>query len=127
MFDLEKRKYIFQPKVKDLLSILEGENPEAMLTVDGLNEFYIHVTEDNNHVGIDLSDLESDYVDDYESKNLEYPEELSAATLEQFNMDYGLTRLECINLLTLVSDNISEDELLKYGFNEAQIKFIKGE
>ena len=44
MYDLSQRKYIFQPKVKDLIAVLEGENPEAILTVDGLDEFFIHTT-----------------------------------------------------------------------------------
>lgn len=127
MFDLHKRKYIFQPKVKDLIAILEGENPEATITVDGLDEFYIHVTEDNNHIGIDLSDLESDYVNDYELKNISYPEDISENTLKEFKVDYGLTRWECLNLLNLITDNISNTDLIKYGFNEDQIKFIKGE
>jgi hypothetical protein len=127
MFNLSQRKYIFRPKVKDLIAILEGENPEAALTVDGLDEFYIHVAEDTGAIGIDLSDLESDYAYYYEQNNLEYPEEISNNTLKQFKIDYGFSRIECLQLLEKIVDNISQDELLKYGFTEEQIKFIKGE
>ena len=127
MYDLSQRKYIFQPKVKDLIAVLEGENPEAILTVDGLDEFYIHTTEDNDIVTIDLSDLESDYIHDYEMNDKEYPEDLSMDTLKQFKINYGIPRTECLSLLGKIADNIPYEDLIKYGFTEEQIKFIKGE
>ena len=127
MFDLSQRKYIFQPKVKDLIAVLEGENPEAIITVDGLDEFFIHVTEDMDVVGIDLSDLETDYVHYHERNDLKYPEDISKDTLKQFKIDYGLPRLDCLKLLEIIVDNVPKDTLLTYGFTEDQIKFIKGE
>ena len=127
MYDLSQRKYIFQPKVKDLIAVLEGENPEAILTVDGLDEFFIHTTEDMDVVTIDLTDLESDYIHDYERNDKEYPKNISEETLKRFKIDYGISRIECLRLLGIIADNLSNDDLIKYGFTEEQIKFIRGE
>lgn len=128
MFDLNQRKFISKPKVKDLLAVLEGENPEAILTVDGLDEFYIHVTEDNNHVGIDMCSLEEDYVSDYENKNIEFPVDISEDTQKEFKIEYGLSRLDCLDLLNKVIKDIPEKCLTnKYQFNQEQIRWIKGD
>lgn len=125
MFDISKRKYISQPTVRDLISILEGENLDAIVTVDGLDEFYIHCTEDGHHLGIDLSDLDEDYAADFESKGLEYPEEYYDRT--PFKVDNGMSRMECYDLLSRVVDNVSEPFLIEHGFTKNQIKEIKGE
>ena len=61
MFDLYKRKYIWHPTVKDMISVLEEQNPEALVAMEGLNEFYIHVSDDNSLVALDTSALSDDY------------------------------------------------------------------
>ena len=127
MFDLSKRKYIPQPTVKDLVAVLEGENPDAILTVDGLDEFCIHVTEDNHHVGIDLSDLEGNYREDYEEKNIPFPEDLNQDTQKPFKVEHEISRIECIELLQNIVDNVSHQFLLSHGFTQKQIDAIKGE
>lgn len=125
MFDISKRKYIFQPTVKDLISILEGENPDAIVTVDGLDEFFIHCTEDEHHLGIDVGDLDMDYTMDFENKGLGYPEEYYDR--KPFRVTNNMTRMECFDLLGKVVDNVSESFLIEHGFTKDQIKEIKGE
>lgn len=120
MFDLSKRKYVNKPKVKDLIAILEGENLEATLTIDGLDEFFIHVTEDENHLGIDVDSLDYEYSE-------KYPDEELSDDYEPFVIEYGMSRLDCLDLLSKVVDNVEESTLLEYGFKEDQIKEIKGE
>ena len=127
MFDLSKRKYIENIKVKDLISILEGENQEAILTVDALEEFYIHVTEDNNHVALDLSSLEDYYREDYKKNNIAFPEDLNKSTEEPFKVGSEMPRMECLILLQSIVDNVSHQFLLSHGFTQEQIDAIKGE
>ena len=124
MFDISKRKYISQPTVRDLISILEGENLDAIVTVDGLDEFYIHCTEDGHHLGIDLSDLDEDYTADFESKGLEYPEEYYER--KPFKISNGMSRMDCFDLLSKVVDSVSEPFLLEHGFTKDQINEIRG-
>ena len=69
MFDLSRRKHLNQVKVQDLINILENY-PNSIITIDGLDEFYIHITEDDNHVGIDVDGLYDIYEDVYNKKGL---------------------------------------------------------
>ena len=121
MFDLSKRKYIHQPTVRDLIAILEGENLDAIVTIDGLDEFYIHVTEDDHHLGIDVDNLEYEYSEKYSD------EEINNVYNKPFKVDYGMSRIELYDLLFKIVDNVSEPFLLKHGFTQEQIKDIKGE
>ena len=127
MFDLSKRKYVYQPKVKDLISILENENPDAIITIDALDEFFIHVTEDDHHVGIDLSELEKNYREDYKNKNTTYPEKLNRDTLKPFKISQDISKSECLELLTLIINNVSHQFLLNHGFTQKQIDLLKGD
>ena len=127
MFDITRRKYITNPKVKDLIAILEGESMDARLTVDGLEEFYIHVTDTNEHVAIDLDTLDSDcYYPQF--VNSDQPDSLNPENFENqkpFIIDYGISRLECLELLSKVVENIPEDKLLEIGFTKENIKEIR--
>lgn len=128
MFDLSKRIYIKNPKVKDLIAALECVNPDSILTVDALDEFYIHITEDNNHVAIDLSDLGEEYYNYYKSNNKKFPKKLDKDTRKPFVKDDNiLDKSECMELLQLVVDNVSNQFLLNHGFTQKEIDFIKGE
>ena len=122
MFDLSARKYIHQPTVKDLIAILEGENQDAVVTVDGLDEFFIHITEDCHHLGIDVDSLDYEYSEKYTEKELQDNE-----INKPFKIDRGMSRMECLDLLSKIVDNVSEPFLIKHGFTEEQIKEIKGE
>lgn len=121
MFDLYKRKYIQQPTVRDLIAILEGENLDAIVTIDGLDEFYIHVTEDNHHLGIDVDNLEYEYCEKYSD------EEINNVDNKPFKIEYGMPRIELYDLLFKIVDNVSEPFLIKHGFTQEQIKELKGE
>ena len=127
MFYLSNRKYIKQPTVRDLIAILEGENLDAIVTVDGLDEFYIHSTEDQHHLGIDLDALDAEYIDYYEKEGKKPPKELIDNIAKPFTIDYGMSKMDCFDLLTKVVDNVEESVLLEYGFTTDQIKEIKGE
>ncbi len=120
MFDITQRKYIYKPTVKDLISILEGENLDAVVTIDGLDEFYIHCTEDGHHLGIDVDNLDYEYCEYYD--NVE-----DYNSTEPFKIEYEISRVECLDLLSKVVNSVSEPFLLSHGFTKEQIKIIKGE
>lgn len=125
MFDLSRRKHLYQVKVQDLINILENY-PNSIITIDGLDEFYIHITEDDNHVGIDVDGLYDIYEDVYNKKGLEFDEDLYDKTDEYYNSDKNnLSKNECISLLKSVVDNVSSQFLLNHGFTEEQINYIR--
>ena len=127
MFDLSRRKHLYQVKVQDLINILENY-PNSIITIDGLDEFYIHITEDDNHVGIDVDGLYDIYEDVYNKKGLEFDEDLYDKTDEIYKINkdkFDLSKSECISLLKSVVDNVSGQFLLNHGFTEEQINYIR--
>ena len=128
MFDLYKRKYIWKPTVKDMISVLEEENPEALVAIEGLNEFYIHVFDDDSLVGIDTSALTEDYIDLFENNKKPFPYEYEEKNcINPYDYKDTMSRKECMELLHKVVDNVSEQFLLSHGFTQDQINRIKGE
>ena len=123
MFDLSKRRYMKNPKVKDLISLLETYDPDSDVVVDGLDEFFIHCAEDNKFISIDLSDFNEDYYNYYKSINKKFPKKLDKDTRKPFIIKY----LDKSRLLKLVVDNVSHQFLLGHGFTQEEIDRIKGE
>lgn len=128
MFDLYKRKYIWHPTVKDMISVLEEQNPEALVAMEGLNEFYIHIFDDESLVALDTSALSDDYESLFESKGEQFPEDYERKScLDHYDYKDTMSRKECMDLLHKVVDNVSDQFLLSHGFTQDQIDRIKGE
>lgn len=110
MFDITQRKLVRNATVRDIISILEGENLDAKFYVDGLNEFYIHITDTNECVAFDLDSLDSDcYWPCYESG--EHPDMPNPETLQNqdpVKVNSGMSRLDCFDLLSKIVDNFSD-------------------
>ena len=128
MFDLYKRKYIWHPTVKDMISVLEEQNPEALVAMEGLNEFYIHIFDDDSLVALDTSALSDDYESLFEEKKEPFPKTYERKScLDPYDYKDIMSRKECMDLLYNVVDNVSEQFLLSHGFTKEQIDRIKGE
>ena len=128
MFDINKRKRLDSPKVKDLIYVLEKENPESNIIVDGLEEFFIHVTEDNSHLGIDISDLDEYYKDDFLSKKKKFKRRYWGEYLkpEVFDNKF-ISRKRCLKLLSLLVNRLEPEYLMALGFTKDEIEYIKKE
>lgn len=63
MLDAKRRKSFVasETKVKDIIEVLKGYDPEATIGVDGDWCFYLHVEEDGKHVSFDSSSLDDVY------------------------------------------------------------------
>lgn len=59
MYNVNKFRYGYL-KVKDLIAELAKEDPEAMLSIGGGNETYIHVDNENNIVMLDYEACDMD-------------------------------------------------------------------
>lgn len=126
MFDINKRKRLDSPKIKDLIYVLEKLDPKSNVTIDGLENFFIHVTEDNNHTGIDVSDLDEVYEEEFKSNKKKFKRRYWAEYLkpEKCSEDY-ISRERCLKLLSLIIDRLEPEYLIALGFTKEEIKYIK--
>lgn len=63
MYDIKQRKPLLDIPVSYLIELLRSMPPEATLTVNGDNYFYIHVETDGSVVNIDNEPLDECYED----------------------------------------------------------------
>ena len=130
MYDLNRRICLKNVKVKDLIAALELENEDADFICDGLNEMFIHVAGDNSIVSLDISDLEDDYREDYESRDEEFPEEVSNESLVPQKQEYHIPRIRMMDLLLKMIDtyygkekpDIIRKDLKSLGFKEDELR-----
>lgn len=125
MFDINKRKRIDTPKVKDLISVLDTLNPEGNIIVDGLDSFFIHISEDDNLVSLDLSDMDAEYEEDFKLKNKKFKRKYWAEYLEPEKYNNHLSRKRCLELLKLIKDKLEPEYLISLGFTEEELNYIE--
>ena len=81
MFDSTKIRKGNCIKNRDLISELQKEDPEAMVSICGANEIFIHVDTENNIIVLDNEDLHDDYEEDFDSS--EIPEIICPVTFNK--------------------------------------------
>ena len=122
-YDLEKRKYLENPTIGDLVHQLELENQNSQISICGDSNLYIHVNEDNTILCIDTERLDDSYLDNY-------PEELVNGPINKVNNnDYHIPRFRALELITTMIDSyygnededIIIDDLRSKGFSDLEL------
>lgn len=60
-YDINKRKYIKDPTVEDLINELQKLPKCASVSICGANDLYVHISKDDSIICLDTENLQDDY------------------------------------------------------------------